>query len=58
MGAVFMETKEGEPNKFVSYSRDNTNQWKFFNGNYISNSTFNDLQAHPNLKVLFYSVTS
>ena len=58
MGAVFMETKEGEPNKYVSYIRDNTNQWKFFNGNSISNSTFNDLQAHPNLKVLFYSVTS
>ena len=58
MGAVFMETKEGEPNKYVSYIRDNTNQWKFFNGNSISNSTFNDLQAHPNLKVLFYSVIS
>ena len=58
MGAVFLETKENEPNKYVSITRDNTNQWRYFNGNSICNSSYNDLQNHPNLKLLFYSVTS
>ena len=58
MGAVFLETKENEPDKYVSITRDNTNQWRYFNGNSICNSSYNDLQNHPNLKLLFYSVTS
>ena len=57
MGAIFYESNEGESKKYVSYIRDNTNQWKFFNGESITNSSFNALQNHSNLKVLFYSVT-
>ena len=57
MGAIFYESNEGVSKKYVSYIRDNTNQWKFFNGESITNSSFNALQNHSNLKVLFYSVT-
>ena len=58
MGALFSETNEGEPIKYVSYTRYNNNQWKYFNGNSINNTSFDDLKIHPNLKALFYSVTS
>ena len=58
MGAIFSEEKEGEPIKYVSYTRDINNQWKYFNGNSMSNSNFNDLKNHTNLKALFYSTTS
>lgn len=58
MGALFSETNEGEPIKYVSYTRYNNNQWKYFNGNSINNASFDDLKIHPNLKALFYSVTS
>ena len=58
MGAIFSELNEGEPRKYVAYFRDNFNQWRFFNGNSIINSSFNELQNHSHLKVLFYSVTS
>ena len=58
MGAIFSEINEGQPIKYVSYIRDKNNQWKFFNGNNYINSTFNELQNHPNLKALFYSTTN
>ena len=58
MGAIFSEINEGQPIKYVSYVRDKNNQWKFFNGNNYINSTFNELQNHPNLKALFYSTTN
>ena len=58
MGAIFSEAKEGEPIKYVSYTRDRNNQWKYFNGNSMNNANFYDLINHPNLKALFYSTTS
>ena len=58
MGAIFSEEKEGEPIKYVSYTRDINNQWKYFNGNSMNNTNFNELKTHPNLKALFYSTTS
>ena len=58
MGAIFTEMKQGEPRKYVSYTRDINNQWKYFNGTSIIDSNFNELQNHSHLKALFYSVTS
>ena len=58
MGAVFSEMNNGESRKYVAYVRDNTNNWKYFNGNSITNSSFNELQNHSHLKALFYTVTS
>ena len=55
MGAIFSETNSGEPRKYVSYSRDMNNQWKFFNGNSIVNSNFNELQNHKHIQGLFYT---
>ena len=57
MGAIFSELNNGQPRKYVAYVRDATNNWKFFNGNSITNSSFNELQNHSHLKALFYSVT-
>ena len=59
MGAIFSEINGGDSNiKYVAYSRDMNNQWRFFNGNTMLNTNFNSLQNHPNLKALFYSATS
>ena len=59
MGAIFSEINGGDSNiKYVAYSRDMNNQWRFFNGNTMLNTNFNNLQNHPNLKALFYSATS
>ena len=59
MGAIFSEINGGDPNtKYVAYSRDMNNQWRFFNGNTMLNTNFNNLQNHPNLKALFYPATS
>ena len=58
MGAIFTEMKEGEPRKYVSYTRDSNNQWKYFNGTSFIDSNFNELQNHSHLKALFYSATS
>ena len=58
MGAIFSESKEGQSRKYVSFTRDNFNQWKYFNGESITNSSFNDLKNHSHLLALFYSATS
>ena len=58
MGAIFSELKEGQPRKYASYTRDSNNQWKYFNGQSITNSSFNELQNHSHLLALFYSATS
>ncbi len=59
MGAIFSEINGGDSNiKYVAYSRDMNNQWRFFNGNTMLHTNFNNLQNHPNLKALFYSATS
>ena len=58
MGAIFSELKEGQPKKYVSFTRDNNNQWKYFDGHSINNSSFNDLKNHSHLLALFYSATT
>ena len=54
IGAIFNEQLEGEPKKYVSYTKEN-GQWKYCNGKYISNSDLNELRNHEHLEALFYS---
>ena len=55
IGAIFIEKIENEPKKFVSYTKDANGQWKFCNGRYISNGSFNEIQSHDHLVTLFYT---
>ena len=55
VGAIFHEKFEGEPKKYVSYTKDTNGQWKYCNGNYISNSDFNEIQNHEHIEALFYT---
>lgn len=55
IGATFTEKNEDDTIKYVSYTKDKYGQWKFFNGNSIQNSSFNELQNHKNIQSLFYT---
>ena len=55
VGAIFNEKNEGENKKFVSYTKDDNGQWKYCNGNAVSNSDWNEIQNHPHLESLFYT---
>ena len=54
VGAIFIE-KEGENNKYVSYSKDVNGCWKYCNGKSINESNWNELQSHEHLVSLFYT---
>ena len=55
IGAIFHEQLEGEPKKYVSYTREESGEWKYCNGRYISNSDLNELRTHDHLEALVYS---
>ena len=55
IGAIFNEQLEGEPKKYVSYTREEDGQWKYCNGKYINNSDLNELRNHEHIEALFYS---
>ena len=55
IGAIFTEQLEGEPKKYVSYTREEDGQWKYCNGKYISNSDLNELKNHEHIEALFYA---
>lgn len=55
VGAIFNEKNEGENKKFVSYTKDDNGQWKYCNGNAVSDSNWNEIQNHPHLESLFYT---
>ena len=55
IGAIFNEQFESEPKKYVSYTKERNGQWKYFNGTYLSDSNFNEIQNHDNIEILFYS---
>ena len=55
IGVIFTEKFEDEHRKCVSYTKDINGYWKYCNGNYISNSDFNEIKNHKNLMVLFYT---
>ena len=57
VGAIFIETKEGEGKKYVSITRKDNGGWIYFNGNSIQDCTFNDLANHKKLQNLFYTST-
>ena len=57
VGAIFLENNQNEEPKYVSISRVNMS-WIYFNGNTVQNCTFNDLQIHKKLKMLFYSTNN
>ena len=54
VGAIFTEKKINEPMKYESITRT-YNGWSYYNGDSIKNCTFEDLEKHKNLKLLFYS---
>ena len=54
VGAIFAE-KENDIRKYVSISKAQNGNWYYFDGNYIKNSSLNDLKNHKQLKMLFYS---
>ena len=54
VGAIYLEQTENE-SKYVSISRLSNGGWAYFNGSTVTNSSFNDLLAHKNLKMLFYT---
>ena len=55
IGAIFNEQFESEPKKYVSYTKERNGQWKYFNGTYLSDSNFNEIQNHDNIEILFYA---
>ena len=55
VGAIFAEQNENESRKYVSITRGQNGNWFFFDGNFIKNSSLNDLKNHKQLKMLFYS---
>ena len=55
IGAIFNEQFENEPKKYVSYTKERNGQWKYFNGTYLSDSNFNEIQNHDNVEILFYA---
>jgi mitogen-activated protein kinase kinase 1 len=57
VGAIYLEQTENE-SKYVSISKLSNGGWAYFNGNTITNSSFNDLLAHKNLKMLFYTTNA
>ena len=56
VGAIFIEQKEKESRKYISISKNQSGQWKYFNGELIQDSSFNDLINHNKLQMLFYSI--
>ena len=56
IGAIFNEQLENEPKKYVSYTKERNGQWKYFNGTYLSDSNFNEIQNHDNVEILFYAL--
>ena len=54
VGAIYLEETENE-SKYVSISKLSNGGWAYFNGNTVTNSSFNNLLAHKNLKMLFYT---
>ena len=57
VGAIYLEETENE-SKYVSISKLSNGGWAYFNGNTVTNSSFNDLLAHKNLKMLFYTTNA
>ena len=55
IGAIFIEQKEKENRKYISIFRNQSGQWKYFNGELIKDSSFNELINHKKLQILFYS---
>ena len=55
VGAIFTEKSEEDKIKYVSYTQDSNGQWKYFNGNTIQKSNFNELQNHNDVQALFYT---
>ena len=55
VGAIFAEQNENESRKYVSITRGQNGNWFYFDGNFIKNSSLNDLKNHKQLKMLFYS---
>ena len=56
VGAIFCELNNNKEEIFTSISKNINNQWIYFNGKAIQNSSFNELQNHKNLQYLFYSI--
>ena len=57
VGAIYLEETENE-SKYVSISKLSNGGWAYFNGNTVTNSSFNNLLAHKNLKMLFYTTNA
>ena len=57
VGAIFTEESEEDKNheKYVSYTKDINNQWKFCDGKSIKNCNFNELSNHKHIQALFYT---
>lgn len=55
IGATFTEKNEDDSIKYVSYTKDSNGQWKYFNGNSIQNSSFDEIQNHEHIQSLFYT---
>ena len=55
VGAIFIELNENKSRQYVSISRNLNGNWYYFKGNSIQICSFNDLQNHKNLRMLFYS---
>ena len=59
VGAIFTEESEEDENndKYVSYTKTPNDQWKYFSGNNVQNSSFNELQNHKHIQALFYTTS-
>jgi len=55
VGAIFIEKIQGGGEKYVSISKLVDGNWVYYNGDSIQASTFDKLQKHKNLQMLFYS---
>ena len=54
IGVIFSENNE-DVIKYFSYTKDDNQQWNYFNGISYENSNLNELQNHKNIEVLFYT---
>ena len=54
IGVIFSEKNE-DVIKYFSNTKDDNQQWNYFNGISYENSNLNELQNHKNIEVLFYT---
>ena len=55
-GVIFYEYNSNEEKVYSSISKNENNQWLYFNGKTLQLTNFNEIYNHKNIEFLFYSI--